>query len=95
MNSTSLHNDPYNPYYLPKYKKSYSVSNTVHSAQKRLPLQKPQDTPKFSVVDMLAAQLPPWAYCVFLGLGSLIGLALAIVFFGFILHFIIVHGSPF
>ena len=92
MKSTPLYNvnDAHNP-----------VSNTVHSVQKAFSLVSRkvsktfQNTPHFSLFDRLEAQLPEWAYNAFLGLGSLLGLALALVFFVFVLHFLIVHVSSF
>jgi hypothetical protein len=99
MNSGTLYNsnDPYKAYYLSVnhylsvHEESNSMSSNDGSTQGRV--YKPQDLPKLPALDTLIQWLPTWVYCILKGFGSLIGLALAIVLFGFALYFIIVHGS--
>ena len=99
MNSSTLYtiNDPYKPYrlsahlYLSEDEDSCSMPSVDASTQGRL--YRPQDSPKLPILDSFIRWLPTWAYCIILGFVCLIGLTLTIVFFGFALHFIIVHGS--
>jgi hypothetical protein len=98
MNSNTLYNinDPYKPYYLSvnHYLSVHGESNSLSSNDDSTGGRsyKPQDPPKLPLFDSLVQWLPTWVYCVLKGFGSLIGLALAIVFFGFALYFILVHG---
>ena len=94
MNSGTLYNtnDPYNPYYLSIHEQSRYMLSTANSTQERLPSRRLQDPPKLPILDILIQWLPAWAYCGLKGFGSLIGLALALVMFGFAIHFIIVHS---
>ncbi len=88
-------NDVYKPYYLSPHKESHSMPSIDKSAQKRLPSQKKsRKHPKLPWYEILDQWLsPPWVYCVINGIGSLIGLALTIVLFGFALYFILAHSS--
>ena len=98
MKSSTLYNinDPYKIYcqsahrYLSVHEESCSQPSSTRRPSFS---HKLRDMPKFSMFDTLQQCLPAWAYGVLLGLGCLIGIALAIVFFGFALYFIIVHGS--
>jgi hypothetical protein len=88
--------DVYKPYYLSTHEESHSMPSIDESVQKRLPSrEKFQNHPNLPWYDILAQWLtPPWVYCVLNGFGSLIGLALAIVLFGFAFYFILVRSSP-
>jgi hypothetical protein len=89
--------DVYKPYYLSTHEESHSMPSIDKSVQKQLPSKKKfQHHPKLPWYDILAQWfLSPWVYCAINGLGSLIGLALLIVLFGFALYFILIHGSSF
>jgi hypothetical protein len=90
MNSDVLsNNNPYKAYCLPVHEEPCSMPDP---AQELSSSNASQNTPKFSVFDTLESRLPAWAYGVSLGLCCLISLALAIVFFGFVLYSIIAHG---
>jgi hypothetical protein len=98
MNSSTLYNinDPYKAYCLSvnHYLSVREESNSMPSSTRRPSFsRKLQYMPKLSLFDTLQQSLPAWAYGVLLGLGCLVGIALAIVSFGFAFSFIIVHGS--
>jgi len=100
MNSGTLYNinDPYKIYglsvghYLLVHEESNSMPSN-DSTQRRV--YKPQNPPKLPMFDTIVQWVPAWAYGALIGIDSLIGITLAIVFFGFALHFIITHGSLF
>jgi hypothetical protein len=90
MNSDALPtNNPYKVYCLPVREEPCSVPGPTQELSSS---SASQNIPKFSVFDTLELWLPAWAYGVSLGICCLIGLALAIVFFGFALYFIIARG---
>ena len=103
MNSNTLYNihEPYKSYYISTdpYLSVHEESSAKPSTENTTPeLSSSREClylPKLPMYDILVHWLPAWAYGALIGLGALIGIALAIVFFGFALHFIIVHPSLF
>jgi hypothetical protein len=103
MKSSTLYNihEPYKSYYLSTdpylsvYEEPSALPSTENTTQELPSSREFLHLPKLPMYDILVQWLPAWAYGALIGLGALIGIALAIVFFGFALHFIIVHPSLF